>query len=128
MRDAIADLALQIPAVTDEHQAAQLYWDAYRNLVPIANPSERQKIMQFMACGAWLECASLIGARAYPELIWTARSQRKAVPPTHTGTLYEGTAWLADGMSRRHEGDALLLALVRHAFNVRAHGAQKASA
>lgn len=128
MQDQLSELALTIPWLADEHLAAQAYWEVYRNLVPIAAPAERQKLMQLMACGAWLECASLICERAFPDLNWNARSQRRATPPTHTGTLYEGTAWVADGISRRHEGDALALAMVRHAINVRVRGAQKVSA
>lgn len=128
MRDALAEIALQIPDITDDDQAAQIYWDAYRNLVPIAPPDERQKIMRFMACGAWLECASTIADRACPGSVWIARSQRKASPPLHTAALYDGPSLLADAVSRRHEGDALVLALVRHALKVRDSGAQKVSA
>lgn len=128
MQDAIADIALLIPNITDEHQAAQIYWDAYRNLVPITSPEERQQIMRFMACGAWLECASVIAARAFPELLWTARSVRNSEPKGHSASVWLDNIAVAHGASKRHEGDALLLAMIRHAFNVRASGARKASA
>lgn len=128
MRDALAEMVLLIPNITDEHQAALIYWDAYRNLVPITNPEERQRIMRLMACGAWLECAALIVERAFPGTLWTASSQRRTPPAIHSAALYSGHQRLADGLSRRHEGDALLLAIVRHTINVRASGAQKASA
>lgn len=128
MRDALAEIVLLIPTLTDENQAAQIYWDAYRNLVPITNPGERQKIMRYMACGAWLECACVIAARAYPELLWTARSVRNSEPKGHSAAVWLGNIAVAHGASCRHEGDALLLAMSRHAINVRASGARKASA
>lgn len=128
MRDAFAELALHIPNLTDEHNAAQVYWEAYRNLVPITSPDERQKIMRYMACGAWLECASVIAARAFPESTWIARSTCRAEPKDHSAALFIGPERVADAMSPRHAGDALLLAMIRHAINVRASGARKASA
>lgn len=128
MRDMLAEIALLTPNIADEYQAAQIYWDAYRNLVPITSPDERQKIMRFMSCGAWLECASLIAARAFPDSTWIARSTCRAAPKGHSAVLFVGDDRVADAMSARHAGDALLLAMVRHAINVRATGARKASA
>lgn len=128
MRDMLAEIALLTPNIADEYQAAQIYWDAYRNIVPITSPYERQKIMRFMACGAWLECASVIAARAFPESTWIARSTCRAAPKSHSAVLFVGANRVADARSARHAGDALLLATIWHAIIVRATGARKASA
>lgn len=119
MRDQLKDLEAAATAIRDEYQAAQVYWDTYRALVPIATPEQRKKLMQMMAADARLECAALIAGVAYPTLIWTASSNRHATPPSHDAALFDGPTRLASGASLRNAGDALLQALLRHTITVR---------
>lgn len=118
MKDQLAEIMLKLPAAADQHEFVALYWDAYRNLVAVAHRDERQKIMQWLASGAYLEVASLISGRAFPDLLWQVRSNSKE-HPRHSAAIFDGAVGVAFAISNEHAGHALLSALVQHVLKVR---------
>lgn len=128
MKDRLAELAFEIPSLSDEHHAATVYWDAYRNLVPICSgPNDRQRIMRLLADRAYLQCAALIAERAFPDLTWQARSSSKE-KPAHCGQMMAVTtlAVYAQAFSQTDAGHALLAACVQAALKDRAVNRRRA--